>query len=56
MLSKIFKKLEFTEEAFVCPRCNFIFGKKEAVKSGDEGYEYGVHIHCKKCGCIVAYA
>jgi RNase P subunit RPR2 len=47
--------MRFNNQNFVCPKCTNIFPKKNAIKSGDSGYEYGIHVHCNKCGYIVSY-
>lgn len=53
---KIIKKWRFKNRNFVYPQCMNVFPKKTATTSGDRGTAYGIHVHCKKCGQIVAYS
>lgn len=38
---------------WVCA-CGFVLPTRGAVLSGDSSYKYGFHVHCPKCGKVVA--
>ncbi|MGD6850933.1 MAG: hypothetical protein ACQCN6_02600 [Candidatus Bathyarchaeia archaeon] len=39
---------------YTCKSCGYVFPKQTAVISGHEGGERGKHVHCDRCGAIVA--
>jgi ribosomal protein S27E len=40
---------------FTCPYCGWTILKTKATISGGYGHAYGSHVHCGKCGKIIAY-
>ena len=42
------------EEAYVCKRCGYVLLKKDAVVSGWDAEGSSTHVHCPRCGKIIA--
>jgi len=42
------------EEAYVCKRCGYVLPKKDAVVSGWDAQGSTTHVHCPRCGKIIA--
>ena len=42
------------EEAYVCKRCGYVLPKRDAVVSGWDAEGSSTHVHCPRCGKIVA--
>jgi uncharacterized Zn finger protein len=37
-----------------CSKCGWEVFKSEALLSGGPGYVLGWHVHCRRCGAVVA--
>jgi predicted RNA-binding Zn-ribbon protein involved in translation (DUF1610 family) len=42
------------EEAYVCKKCGYVLPKKDAVVSGWDAEHSSNHVHCPRCGKIIA--
>jgi len=42
------------EEAYVCKKCGYVLPKKDAVVSGWDAEGSSTHVHCPRCGKIIA--
>ena len=42
------------EEVYVCKRCGYVLPKKDAVVSGWDAEGSTTHVHCPRCGKIIA--
>ena len=42
------------EEVYVCKRCGYVLPKKGAVVSGWDAESSSTHVHCPRCGKIIA--
>ncbi len=42
------------EEAYVCKRCGYVLPKRDAVVSGWDAEGSSTHVHCPRCGKIIA--
>ena len=42
------------EEVYVCKRCGYVLPKKDAVVSGWDTEGSSTHVHCPRCGKIIA--
>jgi len=42
------------EEVYVCKRCGYVLRKKDAVVSGWDAQGSTNHVHCPRCGKIIA--
>ena len=44
----------FHNETYTCKKCLYVIPRQKAVISGYGGDAHGKHVHCPKCGAIVA--
>jgi len=42
------------EEVYVCKRCGYVLPKRDAVVSGYDAEGSSTHVHCPRCGKIIA--
>jgi len=42
------------KDSYVCPRCGYVLPKKDAVVSGWDAEGSTTHVHCPRCGKIIA--
>jgi predicted RNA-binding Zn-ribbon protein involved in translation (DUF1610 family) len=42
------------EEVYVCKRCGYVLPKRDAVVSGWDAEGSSTHVHCPRCGKIIA--
>jgi RNase P subunit RPR2 len=42
------------EEVYVCKRCSYVLSKGDAVVSGWDAEGSSTHVHCSRCGKIIA--
>ena len=42
------------KDSYVCPRCGYVLPKKDAVVSGWDAEGSSTHVHCPRCGEIIA--
>jgi len=42
------------DEVYICKRCDYILPKKDAVISGWDAEGSTTHVHCPRCGKIIA--
>jgi hypothetical protein len=42
------------EEIYVCKRCSYVLSKRDAVVSGWDAEGSSTHVHCPRCGKIIA--
>jgi len=42
------------EDVYVCKRCGHVLGKRDAVVSGYDAEGSSTHVHCPRCGKIIA--
>ena len=42
------------EEVYVCERCGYLLRMKDAVVSGWDAESSSTHVHCPRCGKIIA--
>jgi len=42
------------EEVYVCKRCGYVLRKRDAVVSGWDAEGSSTHVHCPRCGKIIA--
>jgi len=42
------------EEAYVCKKCGYVLPKEDAVVSGWDAEGSSTHVHCPRCGKIIA--
>jgi len=43
-----------SKDSYVCPRCGYVLPKKDAVVSGWDAEGSSTHVHCPRCGKIIA--
>jgi ssDNA-binding Zn-finger/Zn-ribbon topoisomerase 1 len=57
-MGNVFTRLRFwwrfRKKFFRCPKCGYTWPKKGTLLSGFPEDLYGLHVHCPKCGEIVA--
>jgi len=41
-------------DSYVCPRCGYVLPKRDAVVSGWDAEGSSTHVHCPRCGKIIA--
>jgi len=42
------------KDSYVCPRCGYVLPKEDAVVSGWDAEGSSTHVHCPRCGKIIA--
>jgi predicted RNA-binding Zn-ribbon protein involved in translation (DUF1610 family) len=42
------------EDVYVCKRCGYVLPKRDAVVSGWDAEGSSTHVHCPRCGKIIA--
>jgi predicted RNA-binding Zn-ribbon protein involved in translation (DUF1610 family) len=42
------------EETYVCKKCGYVLPKEDAVVSGWDAEGSTTHVHCPRCGKIIA--
>jgi predicted RNA-binding Zn-ribbon protein involved in translation (DUF1610 family) len=42
------------KDVYVCKRCGYVLPKNEAVISGWDSEYSSTHVHCPRCGKIIA--
>ena len=42
------------KDSYVCPRCGYVLPKEEATISGYDSQSSLRHVHCPRCGKIIA--
>jgi len=52
LLSKEF--MRNPKDSYVCPRCGYVLPKEDAVVSGWDAEGSTTHVHCPRCGKIIA--
>ncbi|WGM90180.1 MAG: hypothetical protein NUK63_03430 [Candidatus Bathyarchaeum tardum] len=43
------------KNSYCCPKCGYVLPKKDAKISGYNSENSSRHIHCPKCGKIIAH-
>ena len=42
------------KDVYICNRCGYVLPKKDAVVSGWDAEHSSTHVHCPRCGKIIA--